>query len=217
MIIQIVSHLFPILHSPVQDPLTDHATRRVTKAPLDRWSNHVGRGVRFWPLAKVFISVAVHVGFFTCIAIVVWSRRTVALAGEDAVPTEARRLYRFYLIASSFAGFFYIVMMVEAAACDTYSHLRSFRADLPADDYLERVCAEKLKLSWYAHSFHYEMRTQTRLRRNAMGEVNVRPVPRTHEKIITHRQREPVPFRRCRDVTHVGKSALRSSVVRVSG
>ena len=64
---------------------------------------------------QIGVSIVSHLGFLGCIFVITWSRRH-----EHADGTDSNKYYHYYLISSSFAGLFYIIVLVEAAACDTY-------------------------------------------------------------------------------------------------
>lgn len=166
-----------------------------------------------WTYAKIAASFVAHAGFFACLGTVIWTRRA-ALVEDD--PAVTKRLYHYYLIASSVAGFLYIVMMVEAAACDTYRALLSFTALQSLKEYIDEVREARPKLRWHARNYHFEVRTQTRLQRDAKGQVNVRQL-RQKEKLITHRKTEALKFKRWRDVTFDMKNYCATSVVKVGG
>ena len=90
-----------------------------------------------WSVSKVLISIICHVGFVACLLIVVWSRDQVT--HKDLA--EDQRYHRYYLVASSLAGLLYVVMLVEAAACDTYHYIRTFSQTTSVQEYIQvRVC-----------------------------------------------------------------------------
>ena len=158
-------------------------------------------------------SVCAHVGFIGCLVVVIWSRHGARPAGSRN--EETNHLYQYYLIASSLAGFLYIVMLVEAAACDTYNYIRGFSGAQIVDEYIALVHESRPTLRLHAECYHHEIRTLSRLQQSSKGQVIVEQ-NRHREKIVTHRESEEFQFNNWRDVSRESGPPRNASVVRVS-
>lgn len=145
----------------------------------------------------------------------------------DAHGSSPDIFYHCYLIASMLAGLFYILLLVEAAASDTYKYIRSYSSLQTAEEFVDRVRDARPLVRWHAVCYHFEYRqaghtshmgikgprgASCRLSNGGPAKGQIR----YKEKVLTYRESEALKFNRWKDITRDIKGFFSKDIVRVS-